>query len=110
VKQKYKNMQKDNFTEKPISDFNENDTLYLIKKKAGFTYTFEIKFKSFSKGIVSGYVLSIQPNNHKSIWIDKNLIKINSIITGKISNCYTYKEMSGCKWFKKNENQWKCNN
>ena len=51
---------RNNFTEKKITEFNENDTVYMQKNKSGFTYTCLVKFKSFSKGNITGEILDIQ--------------------------------------------------
>jgi hypothetical protein len=99
---------RNNFTEKKITEFGENDTFYMQKNKSGFTYTFLLKFKSFSKGNITGEILDIQPNNQKSIWLGKEFLQIGSELTGKISKCYTFKKMSGAKWFKKALNDWMC--
>lgn len=101
-------MEKNNFTEKSINEFNSHDTIYIQKSNHGFITTFLLKFKSFSKGIVTGEILDIQPNNQRSIWIGKGLFKIGSDISGKISKCYTFKAGKGCCWFEKNNNnEWK---
>ena len=99
-----------NFTEKKITEFNQNDSVYMQKNRSGFTYTFLVRFKSFSKGNITGEILDIQPNNQKSIWIGKEFLKIGSELTGKISKCYTFKtgSGSGCRWFKKISNEWAC--
>ena len=97
-----------NFIEKKISEFNENDTLYLQKNNSGFGYIFLLKFLSFSKGNITGKILSIQPNNLNSIWLGKEFFTIGSEITGKISKCYTFKNGSGCRWFNKEGNDWSC--
>ena len=99
---------RNNFTEKKISEFNENDTLYMQKNNSGFTYTFLLKFKSFSKSNITGEILDIQPNNLKSIWLGKEYLVIGSELTGKISKCYTFKSSSGCRWFNKETNDWSC--
>ena len=62
-------MQIKNYTNKPITEFNSEDTLYMQKILSGFMYTFLIKFKSFNKNIVTGEILDIQPNNFKSVAI-----------------------------------------
>jgi hypothetical protein len=100
--------ERNNFTEKKITEFDENDTFYMQKNISGFTYTFLLRFKSFSRGNITGEILGIQPNNQKSIWIGKEVFRIGSELTGKISKCYTYKPMSGAKWFKKVSNDWSC--
>ena len=99
---------RDNFTENKISEFNENDTLYMQKNLRGFTYNFLLKFKSFSKGIITGEIVGIQPNNTKSIYIGKKCFTSGSELTGKISKCYTFKNGSGCNWFNKKGNDWSC--
>jgi len=97
-----------NFTEKGITDFNENDTIYMQKNISGFTHTFWLKFKSFSKGNITGEILDIQPNNQNSIWIGKEFLQIGSELSGRISKCYTFKSGYGCNWFEKKNNDWFC--
>ena len=82
-------MQIKNYTNKPITEFNSEDTLYMQKILSGFMYTFLIKFKSFNKNIVTGEILDIQPNNTKSIWIKDKLYSIGDDISGQITKCYT---------------------
>lgn len=102
--------QKDNYTDKQISEFTENDTIYMQKIVNGYSYNFYLRFKSFSKNIVTGEILDIQPNNMDSIWIGKQLYKIGDEIQVSIKKCYTFKSASGgCKWFsKKISNNWSC--
>ena len=66
-------MKIDNYTNKPITEFNSEDTLYMQKILSGFMYTFLIKFKSFNKNIVTGEILDIQPNNFKSLWVKDHI-------------------------------------
>lgn len=93
----------DNYTDKPISEFTENDTIYMQKIVNGYTSNFWLKFKSFSGGVVTGEILDIQPNNITSIWISKKLYHIGDEIQGSIKRCYTFKTGSGCRWFSKND-------
>lgn len=99
----------DNYTNKPLHEFTENDTLYIQKIISGYMYFFLIKFKSCDKSKVTGEIIDIQPNNTKGIWINKEYFAIGSDITSMIKKCYTYKRGSGCKWFNKNaEKNWVC--
>lgn len=93
----------DNYIDKAISEFNENDTIYMQKIISGYCYNFLLKFKSFSIGIVTGEIFDIQPNNMTSIWINKKLYCIGDEIQGSIKKCYTFKTGSGCQWFSKND-------
>lgn len=97
-----------NFSLKPISQFTEDSTLYMQKQNNGYTYTFLLKFKSFSKGIVSGEILEIQPNYSDSLCLKGEYLKIGSTLSGKISKCYTFQKGYGCHWFKKEEIGWVC--
>jgi hypothetical protein len=105
-----------NFTEKNISEFTNQDTLYAQVKVSGFSYNFLLKFISFEKGIVLGEVISIEPNNTKHLWVKKELIRIGGLLSSKITNCYTYNKENkegfrGCCWFKKDtkSKEYKCN-
>jgi len=99
----------DNFTEKPLSKFTSNDTFYMKKMNNGFLIAFLLKFKKYSKNIVTGEILDIQPNNITSIWLGKNYFNIGSEISGQITKCYTFKLSSGgCKWFSKKGEDWSC--
>jgi len=99
-------MQTENYTTKPITEFTVDDTLYMVKNKSGYTYTFFLKFKSFSGGKVVGEVIDIQPNNIRSMYIGKELISIGSELSGPISKCYLYKKVTGCYWFEKQNGEW----
>ena len=103
---------KNNFTSKPITAFDENDTLYMQKNNNGFGYTFLLKFKSFTRGIVLGEVLEIQPNNIKSLWLGKEFVTIGGKLSGSVSKCYTFKSdlTSRAIWFKKENGIWACYN
>jgi len=102
--------QQDNYTSKPITEFTENDTIYMKKIVSGYAKDFHLKFKSFSENMVTGEILDIQPNNIGSIWIGKNLYKIGDEIQGSIKKCYTFKANSGgCQWFRKDYfKNWTC--
>lgn len=93
-----------NFTNKPITEFNESDTLYISKNANGFQYIFLVKFMKIERGVVYGTILDIQPNNISSIWIGKDLLKINGVMKAKISSCFTFDQ--SCRWFKKENNNW----
>jgi len=99
-------MQIKNYTNKSITEFNSEDTLYMQKIISGFMYTFLIKFKSFNKNIVTGEILDIQPNNTKSIWIKDKLYSIGDDISGQITKCFTYDNR--CCWFKKDNKNYNC--
>lgn len=99
-------MDKINYTDKPISQFDENNTIYMTKKSNGFSIYFILKFKSFDKGMVTGEILDIQPNNQIGVWIGKNYHKIGSELSGRISSCYTFGNKKGCNWFKKIGKNW----
>lgn len=99
-------MKTENYTTKPITEFTVDDTLYMVKNKSGYSYTFLLKFKSFSGGKVVGEVIDIQPNNIRSMWIGKDLISIGSELSGPISKCYLYKNVTGCYWFEKQNGEW----
>ena len=59
----------ENFVDKPISEFTDKDTIYIQKIVGGFMYTFYVQFVKFEKGILSGKIIEIQPNNVCGIWI-----------------------------------------
>lgn len=99
---------KNNFTDKRISEFNETDTFYMQKMQGGYVHTFLLKFKSFSKSMVIGEILDIQPNNVKSIWLGKEYLVFGSDLSGRLSKCYTFEKGRGCRWFKKDGNDWRC--
>lgn len=88
-----------NFTEKPISKFKKGDTLYASKQIKGYLITFYLEFISFDKGIVTGKVLEIQPNNIQGIWDGKILVNVGGEFKIKITRCHTYQ--NGCCWFEK---------
>lgn len=94
-----------NYTDKPITEFTEDDTLFLKKNVNGYGYTFLIKFKKFgARNQVTGTILEIQPNNIRSLWIGDVFYQIGGEISGSILKCYTYQPISGCKWFEKINN------
>lgn len=97
-----------NFTLKPINEFNNEDTFYMQKKKQGYTYTFLLKFNSISGCIVYGKILDIQPNNNKSIVLNNVFYKIDSLISSPMTKCYTYKNGQGARWFRKVDGVYKC--
>ena len=99
-------MKTENYTTKPITEFTVDDTLYMVKNKSGYSYTFLLKFKSFSGGKVIGEVIDIQPNNIPCIWIGKDLISIGSELSGSISKCFLYKKVTGYHWFEKQNGVW----
>jgi hypothetical protein len=101
------NFEIDNYTDKQITEFTEENTLYLNKMSGGYNYTFLVKFVSFSKGAVVGEILDIQPNNSQSIWINGEFYKIGSQISGAIRKCYTTQNRSA-KWFFKDGKNWTC--
>lgn len=98
----------ENFTQKPISEFTTEDTLYIQKIVNDFIYTFLVKFVKFERGILTGIILDIQPNNIKNIWIKDTCYQNGVEISSRISKCYTYIHNEGCKWFKKEGKDWKC--
>lgn len=95
-----------NYINKPISEFTENDTLYFSKVVSGFLITFHVRFIKFEKGIITGEILDIQPNSRTSIWIGKILYEIGDEITNRVSKSYTYN--NSCIWFKKDGKNWRC--
>jgi hypothetical protein len=97
-----------NFTLKPITEFTKNDTLYIQKNVGGFSYTFLVEFTKFEKGMVTGIILDIQPNNTKQIWINNVSYKKGVPISSRISKCYTYQKGFGCCWFVKDSVGWVC--
>ena len=101
-------IRKYNFTKKLITDFNENDTVYMTKIIGKYSYTFLLKFKTFSRGIITGEILEIQPNNMKGIHIGKKYFTKGSELSGKISKCYTSGENSVAMWFTKKDKKWCC--
>ena len=98
----------DNHTNKSISEFTNDDTLYMQKIVNGFIYTFLIKFVKFEKGMVTGEIISIEPNHIRWIDIKGVCYEIGSEISSRILKCYTYKKLDGCHWFQKNCNDWSC--
>jgi hypothetical protein len=101
-------MEKNNFTLKPISEFNNDDTLYIQKIISGYLITFFVNFIKYEKGMITGRIIEIQPNNYKGIYIKDTYYSIGDEIPGRISKCYTYKKDGGCHWFQKNGSDWSC--
>lgn len=96
-----------NYTDKPITEFNSEDTFFGVKKSGEYEYTFFCQFVKFEKGILYGKVCGqIQPNNHNSIWIGKEYFQQTSEISFRISKCYTFSNR-GCHWFKKDNGEYK---
>lgn len=95
-------MKDDNFTEKPISEFNSKDTLYASVTSSGMTYSILLQFISFEKGVVTGKILSIEPNNITAFWKGKELIKVGNEFSCRIIKCNTYKPRKGVFWFTRN--------
>jgi len=89
-----------NFTEKPLNEFTENDTIYIVKYVPGnYRHTHLCIFQSFEKGIVSGITLRILENG------DLHREKTGKIISGRPTKCYLYGK--SCCWFKKIDNVYK---
>jgi hypothetical protein len=98
----------ENFVDKPISEFTDKDTIYIQKIVGGFMYTFYVQFVKFEKGILSGKIIEIQPNNVHGIWIMGTFYAIGDEFSSRISKCYTFKKGRGCVWFQKDGKDWKC--
>lgn len=92
-------MKKENFTEKPLSEFTTDDTLYVKKVERGFALYFHIKFIKLEKGMVVGEIISVE---HK--WLESY---IGKTVTSRAKNCYTFSDR--CHWFNKVGKEYKCN-
>jgi len=97
-----------NYTAKSITEFTSEDTLYITFDKSGFRYTIFAKFIKFEKGIVTGEILDIQPNDIKGFWLKDKVYHIGDEYSSRITKCYTYMNGTGCKWFKKVGKDWNC--
>lgn len=98
-----------NYTSKPISEFNSQDTFYGQKTEGGYTYTFFVEFVKFKKGVITGKVCGkIQPNNYDSLFIGQKSIRFGSEISFRITKCYLKSNNGVACWFQKIEGQYRC--
>lgn len=91
----------ENYTDKPITEFKDGDTIFIQENKAGFSTNYLVEFKSFERGMVKGIVL----NSDRTRYMTSH---IGMEISGRISKCYTWLNRGGCHWFKKVGKEWKC--
>lgn len=88
-----------NLTSKNISEFGEEDTIYISKNKSGFRFTYLCKFVSFKKGVVMGVVVETDR--------DYNTGEVGTTLSARLDKCYLWGRSEGmgewdrCHWFGK---------
>lgn len=90
---------------KPLKDMKKGDKIYISKNLRGFSYTYECKFESTSRGIVHARI--VKPNH------DWERVDVDTPITARVNKCFLlgkrqYGEMivpSANFWFKDVDNK-----
>jgi hypothetical protein len=90
-----------NITDKNIRDFNNTDTIYIVKKMGGYRYYYFCTFEKYERGSVYGKVISVEPNGE----IFNNTV-VNTIVSARLKNCYLFGRTKNdaisydyCHWF-----------
>jgi len=86
----------ENLTLKPLSEFQQTDTLYIQKLKNGYAISYLCSFECIKRGIVHGKIISATPD-----WVRPD---VGSIITARPDKCSLWGILKGerhprCFWF-----------
>lgn len=93
----------ENLTDKPITEFTTDDTIYITKMKGGHSFRHLCQFVSYEKGMVTGKVISFEPVwAYRQFEIDRGLR-----VSARLSKCYLWGMLSSdckmkwphCNWF-----------
>lgn len=76
-----------------ISDLKENDLVYIMKMKGGYSIIFECSFISYERGVVKAKALK---SDRQTSWNDNWLI--NEVITTRASKCFLWGKDRDDKW------------
>jgi len=85
-----------NLTDKRITKFTQDDTIYIKKNYNGFDFMYLCQFVSYKRGIVKGKVISCEtsPDGHEE----------GKEITARVSSCFLWGKgeddaWDRCHWF-----------
>ncbi len=85
-----------NFTDKHISKFTQEDTIYLQTISGGYSYVFLCQFLKFDKNVVNAKIIAVpEPHLHSNVGRE---------ISARIDRCHLYGISNDevtlrCHWF-----------
>ena len=91
------NQKTENLTDKPITEFTPEDTIYIKKRvtQQGHYANYLCQFVKFERGIVTGVVLDAEP-----FWVMHRTCLGKAQVTARLKSCYLWGHREGdvCAW------------